>query len=324
MTRSLRLHVWTALVLAGFCALGQNPPSADKGAASDKEQAAPASAAKKEYVGSEICQGCHEDIFKGFEKNRHHAVEIDKGRGWSGKACEACHGPASVHTESMSAADIINPAKLTPGQADKACLKCHSNQPTHIGRIQGGHGRNGVACVGCHSMHKADAVPVVNAKPADVNKFCAGCHSNVWAQFQKPYKHRLPEGAMSCVDCHNPHGGFRPKLMQSANSNDPGCMKCHGEKRGPFTFEHAPVRSDGCSACHEPHGSANPRMLVRHEEHTLCLECHANFGTASSLKTSTIGGIPPAFHDIRSPRFRNCTVCHTKIHGSYVDRTLTR
>ena len=137
MTTSLRLHVWTALVLAGFCAFGQNPPSADKGAASEQEKAAPASAAKKEYVGSEICQGCHEDIFKGFEKNRHHAVEVDKGRGWSGKACEACHGPASVHTESMSADDIINPAKLSPGQADKACLKCHSNQPTHVGRIQG-------------------------------------------------------------------------------------------------------------------------------------------------------------------------------------------
>jgi hypothetical protein len=33
------------------------------------------------------------------------------------------------------------------------------------------------------------------------------------------------------------------------------CVKCHGDKRGPFTFEHAPVRLEGCGACHQPHGS---------------------------------------------------------------------
>ena len=25
---------------------------------------------------------------------------------------------------------------------------------------------------------------------------------------------------------------------------------------------------------------------------------------------------PPAFHDIRSPRYQNCTSCHARIHGS--------
>ena len=129
---------------------------------------------------------------------------------------------------------------------------------------------------------------------------------------------------MSCVDCHNPHGEFKAKMLQTANANEPGCMKCHTDKRGPFTFEHTPVKSDGCGACHESHGSANPRMLVRHEERFLCLECHANVGAPASTRTSTIGGIPPAFHDLRSPRYRNCSVCHNKIHGSYVDRTLTR
>jgi hypothetical protein len=36
------------------------------------------------------------------------------------------------------------------------------------------------------------------------------------------------------------------------------------------------------------------------------------------------GGVPPAFHDLRSPRFRNCTVCHLKVHGSQVNRALLR
>ncbi len=319
---SYRLYAWAFVLATGFCVFGQNPP--EKSAASPAEEKAAPDSSKATYAGSEICQGCHEDIYTGFQRNRHHAVEVDKRRGWAEKACEACHGPASKHVESMSASDIFNPAKAAPARADQMCLKCHNNQPTQTGRVQNGHGRHGVGCVACHSIHKPETASVVRAAPAKVNALCAGCHQSTWASFQRPFKHRLPEGAMSCVDCHNPHGGVRPRMVQAVNANEPGCLKCHGNKRGPFTFEHAPVKTEGCSSCHEPHGSANPRMLVRHEERFLCLECHANFGVGNSLKTSTVGGIPPAFHDLRSPRYRNCSVCHIKIHGSYVDRTLTR
>ena len=98
---------------------------------------------------------------------------------------------------------------------------------------------------------------------AAINELCASCHTAEWAEFQRPYKHRLPEGAMSCVDCHNPHGSIQRASAQSFAANEPGCFRCHGNLRGPFTFEHAPMRLEGCTACHEPHGSANPRMLIR-------------------------------------------------------------
>ena len=65
-----------------------------------------------EYVGSSTCQACHEDIFNAFQKNPHQAIETDKKRGWETKACESCHGPGSKHAESVSAADIVQPAKL--------------------------------------------------------------------------------------------------------------------------------------------------------------------------------------------------------------------
>ncbi len=153
------------------------------------------------------------------------------------------------------------------------------------------------------------------------NKLCASCHLNEWAQFQRPFHHKLPEGDMSCVDCHNPHGSIRPAMLQSFAANEPGCFKCHGDKRGPFTFEHAPVRFEGCQACHEPHGSANPRMLTRADVRFVCLECHANL-PSSTVKV--MGVVPPSFHDLRSPVFQNCTVCHQKIHGSHVDRNLLK
>jgi DmsE family decaheme c-type cytochrome len=277
------------------------------------------------YVGAETCQPCHEDIFNGIQKNPHHVLDLDKKRGWAGKVCESCHGPGSKHAESMAPADIRNPARLKPGAADQVCLTCHANTPTHVGRLQNAHARNGVSCVGCHSVHKAGPEGMVPQKAATINQLCAGCHIAQWASFQKPYKHRLPEGAMSCTDCHDPHGSFSAKMIQTVFANDRGCFKCHGDKRGPFTFEHAPVRVEGCGACHEPHGSANPKMLIRAEVRFVCLECHANLGAPAPNPAKLLGGVvPPAFHDLRIPRFQNCTLCHVKVHGSYVDRDLTR
>ncbi len=315
--------LFVVILLSACCSLfptraQEKPQEAVKAAEKAPEPAKPA-----EYAGSDTCQACHEDIHKAFQKNPHHFVEKDNKRGWEGKACESCHGPGSKHAESVSPADISNPAKLRPAQADQVCLKCHLNQPTHAGRLQGGHARNQVSCMSCHAMHKGPSTLVARSAPAK-NQLCASCHTSEWAQFAKPHKHRLPEGAMSCVDCHNPHGSYLWKSIQTVNANEPGCFKCHSDKRGPFVFEHPPVKLEGCTSCHEPHGSANPRMLTRQEIRFVCLECHANLPTPTAASAGVIGGPPPAFHDLRNPRFRNCTICHVKIHGSQASRELTR
>jgi DmsE family decaheme c-type cytochrome len=282
----------------------------------------PADNKPAEYVGSETCQACHEDIFNAFKKSPHEVVETDKHRGFDTKACESCHGPGSKHAESVSATDIRNPAKLKPAEADKVCLTCHLNEPTHVGRITSSHAKNQVSCVACHSVHKNGPNGLVVRKAAEINQQCSQCHSSVWASFQRPYKHRLPEGAMSCVDCHNPHGTFLPRSIQTTAANEPGCFKCHGDKRGPFVYEHPPVKMEGCATCHEPHGSANPRMLTRPVVQTMCLECHSNLPLPTTPTNANLGGVPPAIHDLRSPRFQNCTNCHQKVHGSNVSRDL--
>lgn len=276
------------------------------------------------YVGSEICQGCHEDIFNALKKNLHQLVETDKKRGFEGRACEACHGPGSNHVGSQSADDIRNPAKLKPTEADRMCLTCHRNQPTLMSRIQSSHAKNQVICVSCHSIHKNRPSGLVAPKPTEINQQCAQCHADVWARFQRPYTHKLPQGAMSCVDCHNPHGSVLAKMVSTANANEPGCFRCHGDKRGPFIYEHAPMRLEGCGACHEPHGSANPRMLTRAEVRYVCLECHSNLPGPRPPANGTLGTAPPAFHDFRVARFQQCSLCHQKIHGSYVDRRLLK
>ena len=249
-------------------------------------------------------------------------MDTDKKRGFEHNACESCHGPGSKHAESMNAADIRNPAKIAPAAADKLCLTCHLNQPTQVGRITNSHAKNQVACVACHSIHKNGPNGLVARKIPDINKLCASCHPDVWASFQRPYTHKLPQGAMSCVDCHNPHGSFLPRSLQTVSANEPGCLKCHGDLAGPFVYEHAPVKLEGCMACHQPHGSSNPRMLTRQVVRLVCQECHSNLpGTALAAK-GTLGTVGPAIHDLASPRFQNCTNCHQKVHGSNVSRDL--
>jgi DmsE family decaheme c-type cytochrome len=312
--RAVQALLPVCLMLGGVPLFGQAAPIAT-------QVPAPASPPSP-FAGSAACGVCHEDIFTAFQKSPHAQVETDKHRGFTGHACESCHGPGQKHTESASAADIRQPAKLTAAAADKMCMSCHLNEPTHVGRLQSSHAKNQVACTTCHKIHADGPMGLVPHGAAAINTECVSCHLNVWAQFQKPNHHKLPENAMSCVDCHNPHGSIRPAMQQSFGANEPGCLNCHGDKRGPFAFEHEPVRFEGCATCHEPHGSTNPRMLTRQDVRFVCLECHANLPANNSIRVA--GVVPPAFHDLRSPRYQNCTVCHQKVHGSHIDRNLLK
>lgn len=322
----LCLFLWPICLLAG-------PPGKQRGE-------------KEGYAGSEACLVCHEDLGKAFLKSRHGSLENDASRGWKGQSCESCHGPGAKHGEAAEAKFILNHVKASPREADASCLTCHKNQSTHAGRISGSHAKVLVSCVSCHSVHHSvgdPAAPLFRGfggnRPAGlarlglpvsresrVNELCSSCHMGAWADFQRPHTHSLAQGAMSCVDCHNPHGTSRPFGLNSTartTNAEPGCFKCHADKRGPFTFEHAPVRIEGCSACHESHGSANPRMLNRAEVSNLCLECHSNTPAVTN-RTGTLGTVATGFHDLRLPLYRNCTSCHVKVHGSHINRDLLR
>jgi DmsE family decaheme c-type cytochrome len=145
-----------------------------------------------------------------------------------------------------------------------------------------------------------------------------------------PSKHRVNEGFMQCTDCHNPHGSFaptwrmsqRPALVEQAQHNEEACLKCHADKRGPFAFEHAPVRVEGCETCHQPHGSTNARLLRRPVVFTLCLECHNGAGSFGRQNDGIQVQSPS--HNMLDPRYQRCTVCHVRIHGSNSDQLFLR
>lgn len=145
-----------------------------------------------------------------------------------------------------------------------------------------------------------------------------------------PVKHRVNEGFLACTDCHNPHGvaapvwrtGTRPRMVETTAGAEEPCLKCHADKRGPFAFEHAAVRADGCEVCHTPHGSMNAHLLRRPAVFTLCLECHSGAGNFGRQGDGIARQSPT--HNMADPRYRNCTTCHARIHGSNADPRFLR
>jgi DmsE family decaheme c-type cytochrome len=282
------------------------------------------------YIGSAACKTCHADIWMNFYRNPHYK-SIASGKALPEKTgCEGCHGPGKAHVEAQGGKTTIPHAfsLMTPAATVDRCLTCHGKDLGKVNIRRSVHTTSDVACNSCHSIHRSPTQKFLLAKrQADL---CYGCHEPVRAQFSMPSKHRVNEGFMQCSDCHNPHGAFaptwrmkdRPRMVEQASFNEEACLKCHTDKRGPFAFEHAPLRVEGCETCHLPHGSMNTRLLRRPVAFTLCLECHNGAGTFGTRNN----GVPiqSPSHNVLDPRYQRCTMCHVRIHGSNSDQRFLR
>jgi DmsE family decaheme c-type cytochrome len=237
---------------------------------------------------AETCGACHEDIVKAAAAGPHSALK--------GKTCTACHGSAEKHIEEEGKGGVFAFRGADP-PADKSarCQACH--QKDNPGFALSPHAKAALDCTSCHSVH-GETVSAALLR-TDVNKNCSICHQEVLAQFQLSERHRLQEGAMTCVTCHDPHepaarvrlGGFKQEA----------CLKCHPDKGGPFIYEHPASRVEGCTVCHEPHGSTNRHLLVQQSVADQCFSCHAE---------------APAWHANFTSAGTNCVTCHSAIHGS--------
>ena len=309
----------------------KQPPQPQKVAAANPD----------DYVGSETCATCHEDRDKEFKKTAHSRLLHEKS--WQGKVvgCESCHGPGKAHVDAGGDKTKIRTFQgETSKQVSDTCLACHSGKEEHSAYLRGEHWRNDVGCTDCHSPHGGTTTGPNKASsnmlvaPANAEKpgfadtkmlkggseqaLCLRCHAEARHQFTQPFHHKVLEGAMKCSDCHNPHGGTNDKQVRSAAAGiDAACVKCHADKQGPFAFEHAPVKTEGCSSCHTPHGSANPRMLRTSNVGQLCLECHSNsHGVGQGAPTGPVKN--------QALQYKDCTICHTKVHGSHTSPVFFR
>jgi len=349
--RTLKAALVAAWVVGALVLVGGGAWASATSASEKKPPAQQGKAVNSEdYVGAETCATCHQDQTDHFKNTAH--AKLEGQPGWKGKVvgCESCHGAGKAHVETMGAAlgdgktpDQVPDKKIARLDAMSAkassdtCLSCHAGREEHNNYRRGEHWRNDIGCVDCHTSHsppsgtqRAQSNTFVSGSNAqkpglavtkmlrqNEQQLCMSCHSETKHQFQQPFHHKVLEGAMKCSDCHNAHGGFEQKQARLANGSDAACVKCHADKQGPFTYEHAPVKTEGCAACHTPHGSQNPRMLKSASVAQLCLECHTQDHGVGAQEP-----IGPA-HNLNQ-HYRDCTTCHMKVHGSHTSPVFMR
>jgi len=271
---------------------------ADKAKSPDKSQNAGTAAEQAQFVGSETCKGCHEAQFSNIDGSPHFRLDNSSNKEFHG--CESCHGAGSLHVNGGGDKTMIFTFKgVSSEKINERCLECHRKSHERSDFQRSDHARAGVSCIGCHAPHGAarQQALLIQKQPG----LCYTCHQDAKADFSKPFHHKVNEALVNCSDCHNAHGTTDEKQLRSTADGQEVCYKCHADKRGPFLYEHYPVKSEGCSTCHTPHGSANPRLLTRSRVNTLCLECHQNF----------YNGPHP-----QNTKSQACTLCHVGIHGS--------
>jgi DmsE family decaheme c-type cytochrome len=273
-------------------------------------------------IGEKTCIACHQLEATHFTHTLHalglHVANRSDPRI---PVCEACHGPGSQHAANPQAKGLIigyTKTSGTPIQVQtKTCLTCHGGGARDRW-VNSVHQLNGLSCSDCHNPMAKFSTEGLMAK-ASINDTCAQCHKDVRLQFNRRSHMPLPEGQMSCDDCHNPHGALtnsgNPLLngpLLKTNTVNETCYQCHAEKRGPWLWEHPPVR-ESCLNCHSPHGSNQSSLLVAAVP-VLCQQCHASNDHAGALQTRQnigIGANPEA-----QVMGHGCLTCHANIHGS--------
>lgn len=279
--------------------------------------------------GDAVCTRCHgadeEYPVLAIGRTKHGTI-ADKRT----PTCTSCHGASETHVNRPADAKerpkptityglppvrkddqpvdvyfgVAGKRTSTPvGDRNSACLGCHEGgKRTHWQTSL--HASRDVACTSCHQIHTShDKV----RDKRDQSQVCFTCHKEQRAQITRPSRHPIPEGKVTCSDCHNAHGSAGPKNLVRDNVNDT-CYSCHMEKRGPFVRTHQPVQED-CSICHNPHGSTTANLLKARSPF-LCQQCHeasSHQGNVATFATTGTGANTLA---------RGCLNCHTQIHGT--------
>ncbi len=209
------------------------------------------------------------------------------------ETCSACHEKEAKEFQLSTHSRISIPANDVKVEG---CEMCHGPGSLHVEMDE---------------KLKEESKDKLIINPKKDSSACFACHMDKKAEFNLPYHHPVPEGKMSCADCHSAHGPeVRPWSSTSIGDVNEACFKCHKDQRGPFVWEHEAIR-EGCSTCHTVHGSINDKMLIA-RDNNLCLRCHtqdsypaigARVAHASSLQQGTCFSAG----------------CHTTPHGSNFD-----
>ena len=205
-------------------------------------------------------------------------------------------------------ANPIAPAGDRPGVADENCLACHDSpglqtelasgeilylsvdRITHVTSV---HGRNGFACVQCHTDIRGFPHPELTTATRreytlQMYTACKECHeSNYEASLDSTHQRALAggnENAAVCTDCHGVHDISEPAPPRS---NIPKmCERCHSEIYNAYaeSVHGSDLIGEGdpfvptCIDCHGVHNVTGPEASETFHLFSpqICAQCHAD------------------------------------------------
>ena len=240
------------------------------------------------------CQQCHgSQITVEFDLN---ARRYETGYTTLQINCESCHGPAAAHVTQARAGTLSQSSDLgvrelgTLGEdaSVSLCLECHAlKRSLAPGYLPGER----------FEEHYSLRAPAVSDRPylPDGRVGSFGYQQNHVASSC------YLDGAMTCVDCHDPHAqNYRDAFGSALNGrfDDGQCTACHASKAvDPSQHTNHSPESDGarCVACHMPylqHPNVGDRISFARSDHTIpiprpafdtqlgletaCAQCHAD------------------------------------------------
>ena len=227
-----------------------------------------------------FCARCHTTHLEINSKNANHTM-ADVEWTDSGIACEACHGPGSLHAEYFESnyinrivhwvngkirgepvAYIANATHLNKGEAMSVCARCHGADiylsGTDIYRTyEPGYSREGRTNDLSGFFESAPLTP--SRTVPTLETYGDGEPKGIGMLFRSLIESACyREAEIRCYDCHNPHDNklpARPGSLQPSLASNDYCLGCHQDLRAAVA-EHTGHEADTpgayCYDCHMP------------------------------------------------------------------------